>query len=241
MPIVVNSSTQPTTALDIIKRAMRLLGVYSIGETPSSDESADSLRSLNSMLDSWSTENLFVYAKTLDAIPLTANNGTYTIGPSGSTMSARPVEVSNASYIDFQGVSYPLRIDTLKDFSNIPVKALIAGIPCEMYVLPNMPNATLQLWPVPSAAMTLNLWSNKLLQYFANLTDVVSLPPGYERAITYSLAEELGPEFDVAVSADIVKKAAQARKNIKRINAEVPRLMMPYGVPSRGYVNYRNA
>lgn len=229
------------TALDLIKRSMRLLGVYSIGETPSPDESADSLSALNAMLDSWSTENLLVYAKTLDAIPLTANNGTYTIGPSGTTISGRPVEVFNSSYIDFQGVSYPLRIDTLKDYANIPVKALVAGIPTELYVLPNMPNATLQLWPVPSASMTLNLWSNKVLQSFPSLTTTVVLPPGYERAIALSLAEELGPEFDVAVSADIVKKAAQARKNIKRINAEVPRLMMPYGVPSRGYVNYRNA
>jgi hypothetical protein len=236
-----NTTTQPATALDIIKRSMRLLGVYSIGETPSSEECADSLRALNAMLDSWSTENLLIYAKTLDAIPLTANNGTYTIGPSGSTVSARPIEVSNASYIDFQGVSYPLRIDTLKDYNNIPVKALVAGIPTELCALPSVPNATLQLWPVPSASMTLNLWSGKVLQSFSSLTDVVNLPPGYERALGYCLAEEMGPEFDVQVSADILKKAAQARKNIKRINAEVPRLMMPYGVPSRGYVNYRNA
>jgi hypothetical protein len=230
------------TALDIIKRSMRLLGVYSIGEQPSADECADSLRALNAMLDSMANENLFIYAKTLDQITLSANNASYTVGPSGSTITARPIEVSGSSYIDYQGVSYPLMVATLTDFNQIPVKTLIAGIPNEMYVLPNMPNITIQLWPVPSATMTLNLWSNKLLQSFSSLTDVVNLPPGYERMLGYCLAEEMAPEFEVQVSPDVAKKAMQARKVIKRTNTEVPRLNMPYGVPmGRGFVNYRNA
>lgn len=231
-----------TTALDIIKRSMRLLGVYGIGEEPTAEESADSLSALNAMMDSWANENLFVYAKTLDTIPLIANDGVYNVGPSGDFITARPIEVSSASYIEFQSVSYPLLIATLNDFNQIPVKTLISGIPTELYVLPNMPNVQLSLWPIPSTAMTLNLWSNKLIQSFANLTDVLTLPPGYERALGYCLAEEMGPEFDVQVSADIKIKALQARKVIKRTNTEVPRLSMPYGIPmGRGFVNYRNA
>lgn len=231
-----------TTALDIINRSMRLLGVYSIGETPSADESADFLRALNAMLDSWANENLFVFAKTLDVVPLVANQPSYTVGPSGGLITPRPIEVSSASYVDYLGVSYPLMVATLNDFNQIPVKTLIAGIPNELYVLMGMPNVTVQVWPVPSAAMNLNLWSNKLLQSFSNLTDVLTLPPGYERALGYCLAEEMGPEFDVPVSADIQKKAMQARKVIKRTNTEVPRLNMPYGIPmGRGFVNYRNA
>lgn len=231
-----------TTSLDIIKRAMRMLGVYSIGEQPSADECADTLRALNDMLESMANENLFIYAKTLDVVPLTANNGTYTVGPSGGVVTTRPVDVDGSSYIDYQGVSYPLMVATLADYNQIPVKTLIAGIPNEMYVLPNMPNITLQLWPVPSATMTLNLWSNKLLQSFATLTDVLTLPPGYARMLAFCLAEEIAPEYEVQVSPDVAKKAMQARKIIKRTNTEVPRLNMPYGVPmGRGFVNYRNA
>ena len=181
MTIVVSSSSYPTcTAMDIIKRAMRLIGVYSIGETPSADESADALRALNAMLDSWANENLSIYAKTLDTIPLVANDGIYTVGPTGDFITARPIEVSSASYIDYQSVSYPLSIATLNDYNQIPVKTLVTGIPNILYVLPNTPNVQLQLWPVPSATMTLNLWSNKLLQTFGSLTDLMALPPGYE-------------------------------------------------------------
>lgn len=220
-----------TTAIDIISRAMRLLGVYSIGETPSSEESNDGLAALNSMLDSWAVQSLFVYAETLDAITLAASVSSITVGPSGTTITARPVTVLGSSYIDYQGVSYPLAIDTLTDYNNIPSKTQIVGIPSQIYALNNMPNITVFMWPVPFATMTLNLWSNKLIQSFASLTDTLTLPPGYERALVFSLAEEIAPEYQLEPSRDVVMKAAYARKVIKRVNTEVPRLQMPYGVP----------
>jgi hypothetical protein len=222
------------TALDIIKRSMRLLGVYAIGEAPSSDEANDCLTALNQMLDSWANENLFVYAKTLDVVPLVANTASYTVGPSGGVITPRPVEVLASSYIDYQSVSYQLMIATLSDYNSIPIKTQALGIPFELYVLPNVPNVTLNLWPVPSAAMTLNLWSNKQIQSFATVTDTITLPPGYERALAYSLAEEMGPEFDAVVSPDIKAKALQARKVLKRTNTEVPRLRIPAGIPMGG-------
>ena len=98
----------------------------------------------------------------------------------------------------------------------------------------NMPDVTVTLWPVPSAAMSLYLWSNKLITSFPDLTTDVVLPPGYERAIAYSLSEEIAPEYEVPVSASVVMKAAQARKNIKRINTQVPLMTMPYGIPANG-------
>lgn len=61
------------TPLDSIKRAMRLPGVYQIGEAPTADECDTGLLALNSMLDSWSTESLFIYSPTLDSVPLVAN------------------------------------------------------------------------------------------------------------------------------------------------------------------------
>ena len=102
-----------TTALDVIKRSMRLLGVYAIGEEPSSSETTDALSVLNSMMGSWANDSLAIYAKTLDSITLSYNVASYTVGPSGSTITTRPTEVSSASYIDYQNVSYPLSIACL--------------------------------------------------------------------------------------------------------------------------------
>jgi hypothetical protein len=213
---------------------MRQLGVYSIGEEPSDDETQNGLEALNAMLDSWATENLFVYAKTLDVVPLIAGQQSFTIGPSGTVVSPRPVSIDESSYILYQSVTYGLNKLTDQEYQSISLKTLDSGIPTGFWPLMNMPDATVTLWPVPSDTMDLYLWSNKLITSFPDLTTNVVLPPGYERAIAYSLSEEIAPEYEVPVSVSVVMKATQARKNIKRINTQVPLMSMPYGIPANG-------
>lgn len=222
------------TARDLIKTAMKKLGVYSIGEEPSDDEAEDGLNSLNSMLDSWATENLFVYAKTLDQIPLINGQTNVTVGPTGTFPTARPIKIDESSYILYQGVSYPLEVMSLTDYNEINLKTLDSGIPSMIWPLMNFPDITITPWPVPSASMTLMLWSNKIIKSFPDLTTSLDLPPGYQRAIEYSLAEEIAPDYEVEPSSTVIKKAAQARKNIKRINLEIPMMNMPYGIPTNG-------
>lgn len=228
------------TARDLIKRSMRQLGVYSIGEEPSDDEAEDGLTALNAMLDSWANENLFVYAKTQDNIPIVANQTSVTVGPLGSFVTARPVSIDLSSYIQYQSVSYPLVVWGEAEFNQISVKST-GGIPAGIFPLMTYPDIQINFWPVPPDAMTLVLWSSKLIKSFPNLSTDLDLPPGYERALVYSLSEELGPEFEVPVGPDIVKKAAQARKNIKRTNTQVPLMRMPYGIPNNnGYVDWQS-
>lgn len=220
------------TCIDLIKRAYRLIGVYSIGETPSADESVDGLTALNAMLGDWANEGLMVYATTTDAIPLTANTATYTIGASGGVVSDRPQEVLTASYILYSGVSYPLSQLTQEQYNNYQVKTT-GGIPEAMLYIANFPNASITLYPVPSAAMTLNLVSKKLLNVFANLTDIVSMPPGYENAIVFNLAKYLSAEFGMPLPQQAAIQAAGSKRTIKRTNNVVPILKMPYGVPMK--------
>ena len=221
------------TALDVIKRSMRALGVYAIGEDPSDTEAADALATLNALATSLPPG--MVYAQTLDTIALTANETSVTVGPSGATVTTRPVEVLSSSYILYQGMSYPLSISTLDDYNAIDVKTNV-GIPRTLWPLMGMPNITLTPWPIPSAAMTLNLWSNKQVVSFAALTDVLSLPPGYERAFIAMLAIDLAPEYDREPPPTVQMIANQARKNIKRTNRKSPMMQMPYGIPTGGSV-----
>ena len=72
------------TALDLIKRALRLLGVEASGETPGVNESTEALNVLNMMLDQWSLEKLMVYTLTNNLFTVTAGVTTYTMGPAGS-------------------------------------------------------------------------------------------------------------------------------------------------------------
>ncbi|MBI2725400.1 MAG: hypothetical protein HYX42_04035 [Polaromonas sp.] len=218
--------TRSVIVLDLIKRAYRLIGAYSIGETPSADESADGLTALNAMLDDWANEKLMLYAPTLDAITLTPGLATYTVGPTGSTVSDRPMEIDPASYIQYNSLSYPLDVVTLAEYNALTLKSLATLIPDTLWCNPTFPNATITLYPTPTAAMTLNLWSWKQLTAFSAITDAVLLPPGYENAIVYNLAEALAPENELPIPAAVHLRATGSKRGLKRTNFVPPMLSL---------------
>lgn len=219
-----------STALDIIKRSLRLLGVYSAGEDLSADESADALSALNALMDSLSNDSLQVFARSVDAIALSAGTASVTVGPSGGTVTTRPVEVLDESYLRIGSTDYPLDMLTLDEWNAIGTKTL-SGLPAALYVQPDMPDITVHIWPQPSEAATLYLWSRKQIRQFTSLPTELNLPPGYERMLAFMLAEELAPEYEREPSPTVRQKAAAARRSIKRTNLEVPVLDMPPGVP----------
>lgn len=226
----------PRTVIEIIKRAHRLIGVYSIGETPSSDESVDGLIALNAMLDEWATENLMTSVQVLDTIPLTANVGSYTIGATGAVVTGRPDTLSDSSYIDYLGVSYPLTIATLEEYNAIVLKTTTSTMPFMLWYNPTTPNGTLTVFPKPTLSMTLKLWSIKPIAY-VNLTDTVALPPAYENAIAYNLACTLALEFGMPVSNMLAKNAAMSKKKVKRRNYQPIVMGFRADIPSQSGFN----
>lgn len=234
MTIVV-SSTSETTALDIIKRALRLLGVYPSGEDLSPEESQDGLDTLNDLLDELSLGSM-VYAKTLDTISLAANQASVTVGPSGATVTARPIQVLDESYILIGTQTYPLRVFSLQEYNDIGLKGQ-TSIPRGIWPQMNMPDITLTLWPVPGQTMTLNLWSQKAIASFPGLTSVVSLPPGYKKALSYLLAIDFAPEYEVEPSPTVLRGAASAKRMVEAKNFEPPMLTLPPEISNAGRFN----
>lgn len=229
-----------TTAIEIITRAMRLIGVLSQGETPSAQESSDCLFALNGLMGSLGNSPLMIFARTNESLPLVANTASYTVGPSGGLVTDRPIEVLESSNIIYQGVTYPVVKWTLPDYQQITVTNT-GGIPTGFYAQMDMPNITLTFWPVPSEAMTFNMWSDKQITEFTSLTQQLVMPPGYDRALAFILAVEIAPEFEVEPTRNVLTLCAQSRKMIKRTNTEVPRLQMPYGIPDNNtYMDWRS-
>lgn len=236
MSIVVNQSARAVTCIDIIKRAYRLIGVYSIGETPTSDEAVDGFSALNAMLDEWTTESLMASVKALDTITLSAGVSAYTLGESGDIVTTRPDTLLDSSYIEYSGVSYPMTIATLAEYNAVTLKNENTTMPFMLWYDPTFPNGTLTVFPTPTAPVTLKLWSIKPIG-FANLTDTIDLPPAYENAITFNLALALAMEFSAVVPPLLGKSAALAKKKIKRRNYEPIVLGFRSDVPTQGVFN----
>lgn len=227
-----------STALDSIKRAMRLIGVLSIGETPSDEESADGLESLNAMLDSFANDKQVIYAPTLDVIAWSPSVSSYTVGPTGTVVTVRPVTLLTSCYFDWGGVSYPLTPITVDEYNSIPLKSLATDVPQYIWCNPQFPDSTITLFPTPTSAISVKLWSNKQLLNIPTLTTPLDLPPGYKDFIDFNLAERLAPEYEVQVPMSVAKQAMLTRKTIARTNF-VP-LQMGYPVatlPRTGQFN----
>jgi hypothetical protein len=211
-----------STASDLIKGSLRLIGALATGETPSAAESADALSSLVSMLDSWSTERLLINAKLRESFPLISGQQVYTMGistsPVPSFSSARPLKIEAAGVQDSNGLETPVAIVNLDQWADLRIKSLTSTFPLMIYAEGTYPLETINVWPVPTSTLNLILYSWKPLSTFSSINDVVSFPPGYEKALRYGLAIELAPEYGKQVDPLIIEQFAEAKATIKRMN-----------------------
>lgn len=201
-----------TTALGIIKAAMRKAGVLTKNETPSADEAQDALDMLNDLIASMSNDSLIVYARTVESFSLVAGTKSYTIGSGATFNTTRPIKIVSA-YVRSGTIDYPLQIVSDEQYASISVKST-GGTPEYLNYTNAFPQATINLYPSPSSADTLYLVTEKELSSFA-LSDTVSMPPGWKRMLIYNLAIEIAPEYGQPIPAEVGQIARESKGELK--------------------------
>jgi hypothetical protein len=114
----------------------------------------------------------------------------------------------------------------------------VLGTPEVVYYEAEFPLGVVNVYPKGDSTYELHLSSWKQLPTYTNLSNTVSLPPGYERAIRYNLAVELAPEYAREPSGAIVDRAERAKANIKRTNTYPPALATDPGILRAGDYDY---
>jgi hypothetical protein len=209
----------PTTAYDLIKGAMRKVGITSAGETPTADEANDALSDLNDLIESMNLDNLFVWGSASIVFATVAAQATRTIGPTGQFVSDRPVCVTNA-YCTFGGVDYPIEIIGQAEYDNITLKTQQSQIIERMAYVNDFPNGLLYMWPVPQAVMPITIGIDRLITSVPTLATAMTFPPGYLKYMMYELGIALAPEYGVEPMTDVVKYATTTRAALKRANKQ---------------------
>lgn len=211
------------TGRDLLNASLKLIGVLASGEAASADEATDGLATLNRMLSNWSTENLLIYSKVREEFTLTPSDGDYTMGSSGNFNTSRPVDIFAAA-IELQSpspkVEVPVRVLTEAQWAAIQVKDLTSSIPTDLWPDMTNPLVTLNLYPVPTVAEKLVIYSWKELTTISTLDTSLAFPPGYEEALIYNSAIRLAPEYGRAVSDVVGMVATESKANIKRKNSK---------------------
>lgn len=207
------------TVSDLIRFSMRAIGVLAASEVPSADELNDAFAILNAMLDSWASENLTIYATMRAPYTLQVGLQPHTIGLGGTFNTVRPVRIDRASIIPVSspGTERPLWIMSDAEWQDQQAKTA-GGISLLLWPQMEYPLIKLFLWPIPSQADTLMLYTPEQITRFPATSTTFDLPPGYERGLKWALAKELAPEFGVTLSGEAADNAAQAVANIKRLN-----------------------
>ena len=81
------------------------------------------------------------------------------------------------------------------------------------------PLGTFWVYPNPSTAAEVHLFTDLIFTDFANLNQNVNFPQGYSRALKKLTALELAPSWGKSVTPQLQRQAAEARAFIKRLNA----------------------
>lgn len=212
-------------ASDIIKAALRSIGAYQSGETPTAAEMQDALSTLNQMLDTWQAQRLFVFAINRFVYVPAMLKQVYTVGPGGDVNIPRPANISSVGVINQPGstqpIELPLEMINDQQWRDIPVKNTAGALPLRCWDDCNYPLRNLSMWPIPTVPINFALYLWQQLAQFADVsTTLYSFPPAYLKAIRYSLALELAAEFpgDTSLVAICEKMADEAVSVIKQIN-----------------------
>lgn len=218
------------TVQDIIRSSMRKIGVLAAGEPLPANEGDDALEVFTQMVDSWTNETLLIPVVSVVTKVLVEGQPEYTIGiypepvpdplPNNHIETARPERILAAFIRDQQQTDYIQEIIDVETFSRISRKTNTSR-PSRFYVRKGWPLNTILFESVPYQDETLHLEVVQPLSEYlstASLTDVINLPPGYERALIFNLCLDLAEEWGKTVTPLIATSAVEAKKWLKRNN-----------------------
>ncbi len=217
MSIVIPPSAPTITAQAIINRACDLFGYKDSAESLSAADSANFLLVLNDMVDNWNTQRMFLPA--ISDVTANVSGLPITVGPGATINIARPIRMEAGAFIRSGGIDYPITWIERLEYDSIASKTQ-AGTAYSGYYDAAVPIGSIYLYPYPATTVELHLRVLTNLSEFAALATTYTLPPGYRKALEYSLAEELALGKR-EIPAAIPRIASSARRVIRRVNTRI--------------------
>ena len=182
----------------IIESALKQLGVLAAGENAEASELVDALYSLQGVLAQWATMRLYVNKVQEITLNLT---GTATISPDAldnPTLVASIQHISDTATLDDESIR--LVRDTNTTATDQAVTYSVSG----------------NIWTFNGTGeLKFKAYS---LPYALEPSDILTLPPQYERALYLTLAVELAPMFGLEPTQMLLLNQRNAIEVLRRSN-----------------------
>lgn len=227
-----------TTFTAIAQNAFALLNVFLPGEAMPNADAEYARGAANRMLSGWGQRSLLIPVIARERFTLTANQGgpdsRYTIGDGGDFDTERPSNQNSIVAANLiltttsPEVRVPLGIYTTQAYDSNQLPSMTNTQPTGLYYNPTYASdlGSIYLWPVPTVGYNdLELFLQKGLAQFADLSTTYYLPDGAEDAITYQLARRLQQPYGKKMDADALMTAKEVLDTFKRSNVQLSDLM----------------
>src|SRR5690349_11443785 len=216
----------------------------------STNELTDVKSVANRLISQYSTRRLFMFTVAAQRFTLTPSQTSYTIGPTGDFVTARPTFIKNANIVLTSvspEVRVPLDIWDDDQWADTRVQPIPPTLPTAIYYDGGLSQTaglgTIYFWGYPTVANDFAMFAPQFLTQFADLTTSVTFAPGYEEMLVTSVAERMCPQWGLAVNATLAEQARRARAAVVSLNSRsAPNLSNDAaninGQPQKPYFNY---
>jgi hypothetical protein len=224
------------TVADLLKPAFRLAGVTDRpGREPSPEQYAEGIGILRRMIGSWNCNPLDTFGTSIDVYPLVANKKIYTIGGPGLGAdfdAAVPQRITDANILltGTPTVRKGVKILNRDQWAAISLQDIGGAIPYALYPDYNFPLCNIYVRYQAPAGYQLELYTWQRIPVFAQSTDIVTLPDGYEQAIVTNGALLIAQQFPSQAHLDprTEKTANYSLAAVESRNAPVPYMRNDY-------------
>ena len=219
------------TGLQIVRGAFGILKAYGPTELPDAADAQTGLEYLNDLLSEMGQRDCFIPLIARERFSTIVGKGgpenPYTIGPGGDLDTERPSNQNSitAGNLILTATSPEVRInlsiytDDAYDSNLIPDMSNTQ--PIGLYYNPTYANdlGSFFLWPVPSVSYNdIELFLQKGLPQFADLSTTVYVPDGVPRLLKYNLADSMQDVMGHELSASAQRIAVSSMGTFKRSN-----------------------
>lgn len=219
------------TPSTMIIRALQMIGEKGIGDTLSTAEQTAYLAVLIAAMETWGLDPLNSYTVTEDSKALTTGTGSYTIGNGAAWSTARPSKIIGAFVRDSSNYDSPVTVRDEEWWRRVVSKTTGNTYPTDLWYDSAYVTAfgTVNIYPEPSAGLTLYIHSPKQLQTFSAIGDTLLLPPGYQDFIESHLAIRLAAGY-TKVSNEVLTIARETKAAIQGANIPARHMTLDDGL-----------
>lgn len=220
-----------TTRDDIIKRAMRIIGALSQGETPTTTAVTEAAITLNEIFKEWQADGMQLWRRSFFALSsFTTGAVNCTIGMSGATQTTAPPKKLLQAYYrnNDTSIDTPITLITRQEYNMLSPAASTGPVTQIYYRAPRQNDSSVNsgnyqgtcfFVPTPTTAWLADnvIWIEGILplQDFDSATDNPDIPDYLVNALVWALADQLSYEYGVGLAErSMVTKKAQFHKAV---------------------------